>query len=486
TLSGLSSGDNFGISVSSAGDVNGDGYGDVIVGAHEASSFKGAAYIFLGSSSGISSSASTTLSGVNNNDYFGVSVACAGDINGDGYSDVIAGAYQAPSGAGSGAAYVFLGSSSGVSSSPSTTINGASGGLGLSVNGAGDINADGFSDMIIGAPGFSSSQGAVYFYYGNGISGFRNNLRLYNSDLVTPIQQSNMADPNLFGAGLFAKSFLGRQTGKLVWETVWNGQPFTGTPIANSVAVTGSQSSFLDLNISGAELKSQIAKRVARKATYIRARVKYNLVTAITGQVYGPWRYPEGFLRGRRDIGSVALPVQFISFTAVKQDKFALLKWKTSNEDAGLNYEVQRSTDGIHFSLLAVVPAANQPINEYQYTDLNPAVGKNYYRISAVGPAKEIFTETRQLTFAKENIFTVYPNPVQQGDELIISSSNPDYQILKIELFNTSGQLVLQENINSSVTAKILIPDLVSGQYFLIVTDKKENRYSEKVLVIKK
>jgi hypothetical protein len=81
----------FGYSVATAGDVNGDGYSDVLVGAYpydNGQTDEGRAYLYLGSASGLSASATRTAEGNQDNAYFGISVASAGDVNGDGYSDV--------------------------------------------------------------------------------------------------------------------------------------------------------------------------------------------------------------------------------------------------------------------------------------------------------------------------------------------------------------------------------------------------------------
>jgi hypothetical protein len=88
--------DYFGSSVASAGDVNGDGYDDIIVGAYQndsGGSDAGKAYLHLGSATGLSTTASWTATGEAGDDYFGSSVASAGDVNGDGYDDIIVGAH---------------------------------------------------------------------------------------------------------------------------------------------------------------------------------------------------------------------------------------------------------------------------------------------------------------------------------------------------------------------------------------------------------
>lgn len=168
----------FGYSVANAGDVNGDGYGDLIAGATTYSNGQtneGACFVFLGSASGIATSPNFILESNATNHYMGYSVASAGDINNDGFSDIICGAYLAPlPGTNAGAAYVFLGNSSGISTTPIHRLSRDQSGaqLGSSVSGAGDVNGDGFSDIIIGAFRYdfdtpaNTNNGVAYIYHG--------------------------------------------------------------------------------------------------------------------------------------------------------------------------------------------------------------------------------------------------------------------------------------------------------------------------------
>ena len=172
---------NLGQSVASAGDVNGDGYGDVIVGApsyDNGQSSEGAAFIYLGGPSGIASgnpaSAATMLEGNHASTHMGWSVASAGDVNGDGYGDVIVGANWYQNGqVFEGGAFVFLGGPSGVANGDPTTAaatlesNQVVGFMGDSVASAGDVNGDGYSDVIVGAAQYGAAgEGAAFVFLG--------------------------------------------------------------------------------------------------------------------------------------------------------------------------------------------------------------------------------------------------------------------------------------------------------------------------------
>ena len=165
-----------GAALASAGDVNGDGYSDVIVGAPSYSngeSGEGRALVYLGSASGLATTPAWTAEGNQVDALFGSSVATAGDINGDGYSDVIVGAYQYDNGQlDEGRAFVYLGSASGLASSPAWTAESdqADALFGGAVATAGDVDGDGYSDVIVGAWAHDNGQtneGRVFVYLGS-------------------------------------------------------------------------------------------------------------------------------------------------------------------------------------------------------------------------------------------------------------------------------------------------------------------------------
>ena len=170
TAEGPEAGSTFGGSVSTAGDVNGDGYDDVIVGApydEDVLNTAGRAFVYHGSSSGLSSTYNWMAEGENSNDFFGGSVSTAGDVNGDGYDDIIVGAeHYSDDQHNEGCAYVYYGSASGLSSTANWKV------VGLSVSTAGDVNNDGYDDVIVGAEDYSNGQtfeGRAFVYHGSAL-----------------------------------------------------------------------------------------------------------------------------------------------------------------------------------------------------------------------------------------------------------------------------------------------------------------------------
>ena len=192
-LDGIDAFDYSGFSVSSAGDVNGDGFDDLIIGAPAA----GETYVVFGKSSGFTAAIDLStldgtngfrLDGIDAGDNSGHSVSSAGDVNGDGFDDLIIGAYSAQPGGDrrAGESYVVFGKASGFTAAIDLdALNGTNGfrldGIdagdysGHSVSSAGDVNGDGFDDLIIGAPGSDpggdSRAGETYVVFGKS-SGF--------------------------------------------------------------------------------------------------------------------------------------------------------------------------------------------------------------------------------------------------------------------------------------------------------------------------
>ena len=193
-INGIDRFDSSGLSVSTAGDLNGDGIDDVIIGALGAApngtDDAGESYVVFGGQdfsfsldlSELNGSNGFVINGIDEEDFSGVSVSTAGDFNGDGIDDVIIGAFSAdPNGTdGAGESYVVFGGQDFSSSLNLSELDGSNGFVikgidrgdlsGRSVSNAGDINGDGIDDVIIGAyragPNSSRRAGASYVVFG--------------------------------------------------------------------------------------------------------------------------------------------------------------------------------------------------------------------------------------------------------------------------------------------------------------------------------
>ena len=190
-LPGIDPGDQAGFSVSSAGDFNGDGFSDLLIGALAAdpnsNTSAGESYVVFGGAdvgftgslplSTLNGANGFVLNGISAGDFSGLRVSDAGDVNGDGLDDLIIGAYRAePNGnSQAGESYVVFGGSidTGTAVFQLSDLDGTNGFIlngvdaddrsGRDVSGAGDVNGDGVDDLLIGAP---NSVGLSYVVFG--------------------------------------------------------------------------------------------------------------------------------------------------------------------------------------------------------------------------------------------------------------------------------------------------------------------------------
>jgi FG-GAP repeat/FlgD Ig-like domain/FG-GAP-like repeat len=173
--------DLFGWSVAAAGDVDGDSFLDLLLGApscDEVAGFSGRAYLFYGPFTGDlqADQADAIISAPNFGDNLGISVASAGDTNGDGKDDILIGARSNDAGGiQAGQAYLFRGPITGqLSPSQATAVitGEAFEEIGVAVRSAGDLNGDGFGDIVLGAHMFQAGVGRAYVFLGP-VSGAR-------------------------------------------------------------------------------------------------------------------------------------------------------------------------------------------------------------------------------------------------------------------------------------------------------------------------
>ena len=270
-IDGVGSDDGVGYALSSAGDINGDGFDDIVIGAYKSDpETAGSAYVVFGTAgspaapvdlSALDGSNGFTLNGASAGDYFGFSVSAAGDVNGDGVDDFMIGAYRVDFGRqiDAGTTYVVFGSTSGfpVNLDPSA-LDGTNGFAligkgyvnhsGFSVSDAGDVNGDGFADILIGAPNNVTGNKA-YVIYGSD-AGFDASLYPDGLDGKNGFVVSDSEDGSKFG---YSVSAAGDVNGDGI-DDIIVGTPYSGEGsffnVGKSYVVFGTKTARSSIDVS--------------------------------------------------------------------------------------------------------------------------------------------------------------------------------------------------------------------------------------------
>ena len=167
---------NYSYFVSPAGDVNGDGYADILMSVFTSEfgvSKDGKVYLSYGTGSGVTQTPVWTGICTQEAANYGEAVANAGDVNADGFADIIVGASRFSNGEeNEGAVFVYYGSPDGLKKEASWTAEGnqANAFFGSSVSSAGDVNRDGYADVVVGAHFYDNgetNEGRIFIYLGS-------------------------------------------------------------------------------------------------------------------------------------------------------------------------------------------------------------------------------------------------------------------------------------------------------------------------------
>ncbi len=399
--------DNFGRRVSNAGDVNNDGYDDVMVYGNHYGYYNnlGRVLIYFGGSS-MDATADVGISGQSGYDYFGNSLSPAGDINGDGYDDIIIGAREYNY---DGRAYIYFGGSP-MNSTADVVLDAESAGddFGDVVSGIGDINNDTYDDVLVGASTFyvdshHTSMGKAYIYYGGPSMDttpeytFMDYSSYYTNS--APVYASSVGD--FYGDGSI--EFMVSN-----YDHIANGMVFLYT----------------DLNAT--------------------------------------------------------LPVELKTFNASINNGAISLSWQTATEVNNYGFEVQRAkvlsdeVNNIEYKKIGFVQGHGNSSSPklYSFTDNSDLSGKYIYRLKQIdvngqfeySDAVEVNVETPEKFELSQN----YPNPFNPST--IIKFGLPEQSKVRLTVYNSLGEEVI-ELLNENMPAghhqvKFDGSNLSSGLYF--------------------
>jgi hypothetical protein len=167
-----------------------------------------------------------------------------------------------------------------------------------------------------------------------------------------------------------------------------------------------------------------------------------------------------------------ALAVQLVSYSAIEKSNGAIaLNWKIASEQNNDHYLVERSTDGIIFHALNIVPAQyggnSSILLDYNYTDNDPATGDNFYRLTQVdrdGITKQLGTLKVRIGISSSK-WMIYPNPVAKDFTITLPNGQPGKKLISI--FDATGKLMYSKQVMSNGGKLDVQLDkvLVSGMY---------------------
>ena len=148
-------------------------------------------------------------------------------------------------------------------------------------------------------------------------------------------------------------------------------------------------------------------------------------------------------------VDDIVLPITMISFDAkVQNNSKVKLNW-TANEDINFyGYEVQRSSDGIDWELVAYLQASKSGgTKQYELADNNPIKGNSYYRIKLIGPGQYKFSDTRSVKIAEMLVaINLFPNPAVEKATITINADRPTMDV-HIRIINAEGKSISHQKI---------------------------------------
>lgn len=496
-----------GSSLSSAGDVNGDGYDDIIVGALGATngqSLEGIAYVYHGKSSGLNSVAAWTMESNQATAYLGRSVSSAGDVNNDGFDDVIIGASSYDNGhTDEGKAFVFYGSSSGLYKSHAWTSESTntSAFYGWSVSSAGDVNGDGYSDVLVGAcmyNGGQSREGKAFAYHGGFVDVQTPALRpittgggmetdtatFYEHDGGWNYYYKIEGTDTFLIAGLQNNGYINdfdvisKVSHDDNWNHTWND---TGTSVIRRFVEINSNGALLYGN-GGVDVRIFMdptdTSKASAKLPHSRDRYQWfklnslfspsdvghkhignvspsDVISSSTTGTYKSLSYIQfDGITSFSTFGSVvqcnspepsALPVELVYFNATYNNEYQNidLNWQTANEINNSHFEIDRSLDGkVWTSVSRIAGVGNSTeTNTYNAIDHNPILGTSFYRLVQVDlDGTRSTPEIRKVSIGSPPAkkLTVQPNPVND----IIRLTTDEEVEASFEICDFSGAII--------------------------------------------
>jgi Secretion system C-terminal sorting domain/FG-GAP repeat len=326
--------------------------------------------------------------------------------------------------------------------------------FGYSLDNTGDLNCDGFADIIVGEPASSGAQlinanvsgGAAYVYFG------RADGTYYEAPYWTLTAE--------------ADAFLGINGTSLIGYSVAGAGKVHG-PGGSNYILTGSPSRTLDFGSGLLNLG--------------------NTFGTLFGLVAGDNGVGKAFLF-EADLCAIVLEMELKDLQVRYQNAASRLTWITTQENNSSHFEVERSADGINFNRLGNVAAAgySSQSKNYSFNDMAPLAGVNYYRLRMVdkdGRSSYSNIVSINVIIKGNSLISIYPSPF--NEKLNITVSNETAAMANIEIFDNSSKLVFTHKaaVNKG-TNNIPVVNLgrLSAGFYIIKVKLGENIFTQKLI----
>jgi len=183
---------------------------------------------------------------------------------------------------------------------------------------------------------------------------------------------------------------------------------------------------------------------------------------------------------------ATVLPVKFSSIKAYPVNNNIHVDWKVQNDVSIVKYEVEKSLNGIEFSILNTT--AKNTSGSYTWIDAAAAAGRNFYRIKSIDGDGSVSYSPVVSVLVERGVthFTIEPNPVK-GNSIHLHFANQASGIYQINLINTAGQLLYSSKlqITNDITSKEIKPATIipAGVYQLEIVSPSNNIETQKIII---
>jgi hypothetical protein len=182
-----------------------------------------------------------------------------------------------------------------------------------------------------------------------------------------------------------------------------------------------------------------------------------------------------------------ALPVAITSIKAVQKNKDILVEWNVENESSMQKYRVEKSLDGNNFTSVADVAAGNKGAAKYDFTDINPSFGNNYYRINSITKdGNATYSQIVKVSIASASSISIFPNPLTKGI-INLQFTNAPAGKYGVRLINPLGEVVISKIIHQTSgnnKERIQCDHLSKGIYQLNITKPDGSVVVEPIVVL--